>query len=106
MTKRVKVPEASVASVVEDALDVGRWRWTHFRAARTADGWRTALAGSKGFPDYFALRGDRAIVIECKSDTGKTTDDQEIWLMAFRVAGIEAHVVGPEGLDWIIRRLK
>ena len=35
-----------------------------------------------GFPDLCLVRGDRCIMAELKTDTGKVTADQEAWLKA------------------------
>jgi hypothetical protein len=74
------------------------WRVAHFRAARTAHGWRTPVAGDgAGFVDVVLVR-DRVMFVELKSDTGHLRGDQREWLIAFRAAGAEVHVWRPS--DW------
>lgn len=58
-----------------------KWRAAHFRAALTRRGnWVTAMSGDIGFPDCVLVRNGRIIFAELKTDTGKTTVDQQRWL--------------------------
>ena len=41
----------------------------------------------KGFPDYIAIRGNRLLVIEIKSEKGEPTLEQEEWLDKFLGCG-------------------
>lgn len=80
--------------IIDTARRLG-WRVAHTPPVLTKHGWRTAVAADgKGFPDLFLLR-ERAMVIEVKGDGDKLTKEQEVWLTAFRLAGIEAHVGTP-----------
>jgi hypothetical protein len=74
------------------------WRVAHFRPARTAKGWRTAVSGDgKGFPDLLLARGDRLIVAELKTGRGRLTREQRAWLDAFAaVPGVTACVWRPK----------
>jgi len=76
--------EAELAKGVEDLLTIFHWTWMHQRPAKTDKGWRTALTGTQGFPDYVAVRKGRLIFIELKSDTGKLSVWQETWLGELR----------------------
>ena len=52
-----------------------------------------------GFPDLCLVRNHRCIMAELKTDTGKVTADQELWLAALgAVEGIEAACWRPK--DW------
>lgn len=108
MTRKTRVPENSVQLTVIDALNLGRWRWIFHGKGRVGRGqkWQTPMKGHPGWPDLFAVRRDRAVAIECKSDTGQATDDQYIWLNALRAAGVEAYLVGPDQLNYILLKLK
>ena len=109
MTRRTRVPENSVQLTVIDALNLGQWHWIYHAKGRVGAGkgrWQTPMKGHPGWPDLFACRGDRAVAIECKSDTGKPTPDQYVWLNMLDAAGIEAYVIGPDQLDDILERLK
>jgi len=57
----------------------------------------------KGFPDLILLRGLKLLAIECKTTTGKVTEEQANWLIAFsHVERVEAMVLRPaEDLDAI-----
>jgi hypothetical protein len=85
------------AQVLELAKRLG-WRAAHFRPARTARGWRTAVQGDgAGFPDLVLVRR-RVIVAELKAGRGKLTPAQTDWLGVFERAGITAYVWHPR--DW------
>lgn len=59
------------------------WRAAHFRAARTATGWRTAVeADGEGFVDLVLVRGPELIFAELKTRTGKASSAQREWLDA------------------------
>jgi len=82
--------------VIETALLFG-WRVAHFRPARTAKGWRTAMSGHAGYPDLTLLRRGRLILAELKAGRGVPTPDQSEWLREFGlVGGVEAYVWRPE----------
>lgn len=51
----------------------------------------------KGFPDVWCLhpRRGKLVVFECKTETGKTSPEQDMWLAALQNAGIECHVARP-----------
>jgi len=78
------ITEEQFSQQVEDLLNIGGWRWCHFRPAQTEKGWRTALSGHKGFPDYIATRDSRLLIFELKSVRGKLSPDQEAWLESLR----------------------
>ena len=76
------------------------WLVAHFRPARTIEGWRTPVAADgEGFPDVIALRGNRELVIEFKSATGKPMPKQRAWMAAFEQAGVDTYLWRPS--DWI-----
>jgi ABC-type ATPase with predicted acetyltransferase domain len=60
----------------------------------------TSLHSPRGFPDIVALRtrDKRVLVVELKSENGKTTLAQEMWLAAFQCVGIPAYLWRPS--DW------
>lgn len=82
--------------VIETAQLFG-WKYAHFRPARTAKGWRTAMSGDVGFPDLVLVRGGRLILAELKAGRGVVTPDQSEWLQEFaRVPCVESYVWRPE----------
>lgn len=112
--------EPQFATQVEDLLKRFGWRWCHFRPARTIHGWRTALTGHEGFPDYVAVRPPRLIIAELKSNKGKVLPAQQEWLddlkacriavadnievptgqKIFGVPVVQAAIVNPEVYLW------
>lgn len=74
------------ATVIELAKIYG------WRAYYTHDSRRSPA----GFPDLFLIRNGRIEVIECKSNTGKLTSEQKVWLDALSRAGIHCQVWRPQ----------
>lgn len=75
------VSEAEWIQTVTDYATLRKWRWTHFRPARTDKGWRTPLQGSRGFPDLIFVRDRRLVFAELKSQRGrKPSPEQQLWL--------------------------
>lgn len=92
---KVKMTEEEFAFGVEDLLEIYHWLWCHFRPARTIRGWRTAVTGHKGLPDYIAARPPRLLFFELKSEDGKLTPEQEEWLEALRGCQIVSSIGEP-----------
>lgn len=96
--------EQQLQDAVIAAAQLLGWSVTHFRAARTTDGWRTPVAGdAAGFPDLILVRADdlggRVAFAELKSDRGRVTDAQEAWLDRLRACPpAEVYVWRP--IDW------
>lgn len=96
--------EEALQSGVIDAMQQLGWRVAHFRPAKTAKGWRTAVQGDgKGFPDLIAVKGRRCIVAELKSEAGDVTPEQQRWLDDFKASGHEVFVWRP--MDWLEDRI-
>lgn len=92
---------------VEDILNLYGWHFAHFRPARTVKGWRTAITGYEGFPDYVAVRNGRLLFFELKSEKGKLTVAQEVWLDVLRMsARCEVRLWYPEDLESIVLILR
>ena len=101
-----QIPERTFTTQV---INIARWHgWLccHFRPARTKNGWVTALEGDQGFPDIVAIRGERALMAELKSAKGKTTVEQDSWLVAAKAAGIEVYLWMPKDIQEIEAILK
>lgn len=100
------------AAIIELARQLG-WRVGHFPPISTTRGgktwWLTPVAADgKGFLDLLMLR-DRPLVMEVKGDGDYLKPDQEQWLLAWRLAGVEALVVTPAmwrdgSIEAILRR--
>lgn len=101
------------------------WRVAHFRAARTAKGWRTPVAADgAGFFDLVLVRGAELLLVELKADTARLSADQRAWFDAlapvvdaveasapadespFGIARVEAHVWRPRNFDDVHDRLR
>ena len=98
--KKLKPEEAFLRQVLDLALICG-WRRAHFRPARTANGFRTAVQGDgKGFPDLFLVRATTKskLVAELKIPPNVCTPEQTAWLEDSEAVGIPAFVWTPA--DW------
>ena len=88
--------------VVDLARSLG-WRVVHFRPARTATGWVTAIQGDKGFPDTVLARQGTVWFWELKRERGGRTDaDQEAWGEAL---GSRYRSLRPSDWEWIVGAL-
>lgn len=88
-------------NVIKAAQFLG-WVVVHHRPARTKDGeWRTAIKGQKGFPDLCLARDGRVLLRELKSEKGKTSPGQVIWLEAL---GDHGGIWRPS--DWLSGRIQ
>jgi hypothetical protein len=92
------VSEKDFQKAVTDALNALGWRWYHSRPARTSKGWRTALSGDAGYPDITAVRRDRVLFIELKTERGRLSEEQGVWLADLGAAGAEVFCWRPS--DW------
>jgi hypothetical protein len=67
----------------------------------------------KGFPDIVMYRkedidrgwGNRLLAMELKSQKGRLTQEQELWLGMFRALGVEAYVIRPSDLEGLPKLL-
>jgi len=106
--KEVSITEKDFSRQVEDLLNIFGWHWCHFRPARTQKGWRTALSGDKGFPDYIAVKSSRLLIFELKSEKGKVSLAQQEWLDALGNVGdkdVQVYLWRPRDFDRIVKVL-
>lgn len=90
--------EDELLTCVLDAARALGWRTAHFRPAKTERGWRTAVQGDgKGFADLVCVnpRMGEVIYVECKSERGKLTPEQEQWRQALTDVGQRFYVWRP-----------
>lgn len=83
------------------------WLIAHFRPAQNAKGrWRTPVgADGTGYPDLTLVHPTRGIIFwEVKSEKGKPSTQQTVWLDALSVH-VEARIVRPADWDYIQSRL-
>lgn len=86
----VKLPAISEAEFQRQVLQLAKlhgWRTAHFRPGLTRSGqWSTAVQGDgAGFPDLVLVRRGVLIFAELKSQSGKTSDEQEKWITQFEL---------------------
>lgn len=87
-------------AVIERAHQFG-WLVDHPRPAQNRRGqWSTPMQGDPGRPDLLLVHPVhcRTIFAELKTETGKPTPEQLIWLMALMASGVKAYTWRP--LDW------
>ena len=85
---------------VVDCAHLFGWRVAHFRAARSAHGWRTPVqADGKGFPDLVLAREGDVIFAELKRQKTKLTPEQELWFQ--ELFGGQALMVVWRPSDWV-----
>jgi hypothetical protein len=58
-----------------------------------------------GFPDLICVRPDGVLFIEAKTNTGKLTKDQALWMAMLHAAGQEVYVWRPRDWEAIMARL-
>jgi hypothetical protein len=88
-TASLAMSEADLQDAVIEYLQLTGWTVHAERAARTADGWRTPIQGSPGFPDMVIVKGDRLMFVELKSAKGKLSPEQKVWRDVLIAAGQE-----------------
>lgn len=82
------------------------WQAMHVRTTRGKGGRHTTSTSVVGWPDLTLWRDDRLIFAELKSDTGKTTPEQEAVLASLRLIPC-AHVAvwRPADIDAVVAAL-
>lgn len=68
-----------------------------------------AMKGSEaGYPDLtlIHMKKERIIWIECKSEAGRLTKEQKLWLGAIEDAGGEVYIFRPSDMDRILEILR
>lgn len=91
--------EAQLERAILELAAATGWRSAHFRAARTARGWRTPVSGDgTGYPDLTLIRAPELLFVELKAQRGKLSDAQRQWLQALDMCEIEVYVWKPS--DW------
>lgn len=76
------------------------WLAVHFRAARTAKGWRTALTGDPGYVDVTLAKGRRVIFAELKAKGRRLRSGQERWAAVLAAVGGNVLYRKWEPKDW------
>jgi len=82
------------------------WMWRSIFSLWKRHGHRKGRTWpAKGFPDLILLKPPELLVVEIKSETGRTSPEQRTWLQAFAACGVETQVWKPRDLDAIRQRL-
>lgn len=82
--------EADLQRKVTDLAQTYGWLFYHTFDSRRSH---------KGFPDLTLVRGDRLVFMELKSDTGKTTPEQLVWLTRLSETPAEVYLVYPDHMQ-------
>lgn len=105
-----RMSEADFQRSVCELARIYHWDYLHVRKSMGrrggAAGWQTTT-NVKGWPDLLLWKaGCGVIAAELKSDTGRTTLEQDRVLASLRASGaVEAVVWRPSDLDAIAKRL-
>ncbi len=104
VTKRKVKPDAmpSMKEAAFLALVVGTARRLGWKVYHT---WRSDHSEA-GFPDLVLVKGTRMLIWELKTDEGKLSPEQTVWLDALdQVETVEPGCVRPTDMDAIFRDL-
>lgn len=71
--------ENELQDAILDLAKLLKLKVHHCRPARTKDGWKTPVAGDKGFPDLVIAGPGGVVFAELKSVTGRVTPEQAEW---------------------------
>ena len=92
------VTERELQRYVEEALDLYGWVWHHAGDSRRS---------TPGLPDIVAVRRNRMIFAELKTQLGRTSAVQKVWLQALvGCPGVETYVWRPSDMAEINERLR
>lgn len=104
------VSEADFQRAVLDLAILCRWRVVHYRPALRAIQWHgqtkrysTPLQGHPGAPDLILARDGRVILAELKSQRGRVSEAQRMWLSAL---GSHARLWRPSDWPEIVAELR
>jgi len=101
------VSEAAFLTQVIDLAQALHWRAHHVRPAWSKKGWRTPIQGDPGFPDLVLVRPPRVIFAELKSERGRLSDEQEIWIDWLEKCHLgEIYIWKPSDWDDIVSKLR
>ena len=85
----LRLTEAEFQQKITDRAEALSWLVYHTHDSRRSNA---------GFPDLFLCRGDRVVAFEVKSEHGRVSDAQNVWLNALGITKVETWLVRPS--DW------
>jgi len=108
MSLMLSATETQFQEAVVEAAQVHGWIVAHFRPAKTEKGWRTPVAADgKGFPDLVLAHPQRGVLFrELKSEKGKVSPEQQVWIDTLTAGGADAGFWRPRDWDDIERVLR
>ena len=90
--------EKQLTRIVSDLAKLFGWKRYHTFLSRHSEA---------GFPDEILVRGSRLVVAELKSERGRLTEGQRLWLDVFRaVPSAEVFVWTPDDVEQIAEVLR
>ena len=99
--ERTKIPPMTEKKFLQQVRDLAKlcgWLVYHTYDSRRSP---------EGFPDLVLVRNDKIIFAELKSEKGRTTSAQEMWLKALeKVPGVDVHLWRPSDWDRIVEILR
>ena len=94
LEKWLSISEAQLQSTVVEILEWQGWLTYHTHDSRRSD---------PGFPDLVAVKGNRLMFLEFKSQKGKISDEQIEWLSRLSQAHGEVYLVRPSSMDAFLK---
>ena len=92
----VEMTEAELSSVVRGMVrDAGMLSYHTYNSRRSDRGWPDLVIADRV--------GRRFLVLELKTEKGRLSEEQEVWLAALQDCGVAAAVLRPSGLGWFAR---
>ena len=105
-----KLTEEEFQRMVIEVAHAYKWVVAHFRKARTLRGWVTPVqADGKGWPDLVLVKQSRIIFAELKSEKGKLTPEQQVWIDLLSNVGdkdVQVYIWRPSQWEQLVEILK
>ena len=99
--ERTKIPPMTEKEFLQQVRDLAKlcgWLVYHTHDSRRSP---------EGFPDLVLVRNDKIIFAELKSEKGRTTSAQEMWLKALeKVPGVDVYLWRPSDWDRVVEVLR
>lgn len=101
------VKEAHFQNQVIMLAKLHGWLVMHTRAVELRPGiWKTPVTGHAGFPDLVLAHAKRGLIFaELKSEKGRLSASQSVWLRTLADAGQETYVWRPQDINIISKHL-